>query len=86
MGGGSEMKRKLVVAFSITILALAAQAHAAAPSVTFKQPPTTGDERAIAQVLRSYRSSGELTLGAPPNITPKTPSSAGFPDPKKRRG
>ena len=47
------MKRKLVVALSITIFVLAARAHAATPIITFKQPPATDDERAIAQVMET---------------------------------
>ncbi len=47
------MKGRLVVGLTTTILGLAAQALAATPTITFKQPPTTDDEKAIAQVLET---------------------------------
>jgi hypothetical protein len=47
------VSRRFLAGLSIAILAVAAQGHAAAPNIAYKQPPTTDDEKAIAQVFET---------------------------------
>lgn len=46
------MKRFALV-LTVLTLGVAAQVYAAAPNVTYKQPPTTDDEKTIAQVFEA---------------------------------
>lgn len=47
------MSRILVVGIGMTLLAVAAQAYAATPNIAYKRPPTTDDEKAVAQVVET---------------------------------
>ena len=45
--------KRFAVALAVLTLGMAAQAYAPEPNISFKQPPTTDDEKAVAQVFET---------------------------------